>query len=176
MNSRKTILIAAACAAIIVAGTVLVRVLFPSAETRLTNRIESAAQEFEKEDLGAVGGFFSEDYRGSVGNTKEQALSRISEAFEHLAELNVSLESVEVDVQNGRASALVVYSISGKMFLADTQSSVPFRNMMSDNPMKPEALFAEFRENDGNWQVEFVTWDVNSRLADFPKTAKRLRR
>ena len=170
---RKLIAIAATVAAVAVLLGVL-HFVFPSPEARLRRDLNLMARACESGSADQIGPFVSARYRGTAGTDKAEAMALAGKALGTMRELKISIGTSDIRVEGDTARAVVIYTSSGKVMLGESQSYVPFRNLTSRNPLKSESVYAEFREADGRWLLEYITWDVAPQLGDFPKAKKEL--
>lgn len=173
-RSGRRALRVAALLILAAAGALLHYHLQPSGEREVRRTIKTLARLLESKDFTRAGEFISNEYRGEFQSSKAVALQKAEAAFREVQDLKIAVEFTEVHLDGAAASVMILYSISGTMFLREFNQRIPFHNIMQEKPGRPEVMYAEFAKNGGAWQTEYITWKTAAYMDQFPEAKARL--
>ncbi|MCX7020304.1 MAG: hypothetical protein WCK47_02875 [bacterium] len=171
---RKRIITSIAALLLLVIAGVLLYLVMPGDRKQIQHNVKQMALLCETENVAQLGDHISPDYRGEIGSDKTAALEIARSAFARVDDLRVKIESVETKIHDAKARVFIIYSSSGRADLGEFGNNVPFRNIRSGNPLRPETIYAEFTKKDGKWLTDYASWDTVSRLDEFPASQKQL--
>lgn len=143
---KKGVLIIAFAAALLVSFFAWEWYLSP--EARVKRALTSAAEAAEAGDIEGLVSFFSDDYTDFVNPDRASLETRLREGFERVDRLNVTLQGIEVDLEQERARAnfdLVVVAIRGEE-----------RYVIVGTPFEPEKINAVLERSEGGWRIRNV--------------------
>jgi hypothetical protein len=122
------------------------RALSPEARVRRT--LEGAAAAAEAVDLEAFLSFFSSDYSDFMHPERAAFEGALERSFRRVDRMNVTLDSMEIEVQGSEARAsfgAVVVGIRGEE-----------RLVVVGQPFQPERFRARLRREDEGWKIHRV--------------------
>ena len=175
-SMKRKVLLGTASVVILVAMTLVVRALLPSEEKEIRKTIDRIARLFEARDFDQLDGYVSSNYRGEFEGSKSDALKSARMMLANFENLRIDIRLAEVKVTAGTGRAVILSDISGVYFDPEMRQKIPFRNLLQQVPGRPEQVYIEFERSSGYWRVNFITWDIADRLAEFPQARKRLAR
>ena len=146
MKGAKGAAVIGFAAALLLGYVLWERALSPGARARRT--LEGAAAAAESVDLEAFLSFLSSDYSDFMHPERAAFEGALEESFQRVDRMNVTLDSMEIEVQGSEARAsfgAVVVAIRGEE-----------RLVVVGQPFQPERFQAYLRREDGGWRIRRV--------------------
>lgn len=116
-----------------------------SPEARVENAIDSAAAAAERVDTAAFLSFFAADYTDYLHGDRAAFSQRVEDAFGRVDRLNVTVQAMEVSVEDDEAVArfeLVVVAVRGED-----------RIVAVGTPFQPELIAAQLKREASGWKL-----------------------
>jgi hypothetical protein len=119
-----------------------------SPEARVRRTLQSAAAAAEAADVEALLSHFSSDYADFTHASRAAFEAMARESFGRVDRLNVTVDTVEIDVEGTEARATfdaLVVAVRGEE-----------RYVVLGTPFQPERLNAHLRRDGGGWKIHRV--------------------
>lgn len=175
MLTRRQAVSAVLAATAIVAGTVCWLVFRTTPEKEVRRTVQDIALVIESRRFTELDRYIGATYRGEICSSRDEILQRVAAAADEAQDLKIAVASVEVDAEQDRARSIVLYNVTGTVYVRELSQRVQFSGLMQEKPGRPEAIYVEWlRDGQGQWQVDYLTWKVQPHLAHFPRTVARL--
>lgn len=175
MKVSRQLLIGVVAAMAVTVALVVWWVNRPTPERAIRTVLTGLGAAAVAEDIDAFGAFISPDWRGEVFNDRALLLSEVDQAFDDVADLAVSFPVIEPLIVSDFARVMVLVDVSGVVTSSGLYNRVPFRGVRGGS--SPEPWYFELRQNNqGQWLIEYVTWEVDDLLGDFPDVSARMPR
>ena len=146
MKEAKGAAVIGFAAALLLGYVLWERALSP--EARVRRSLEEAAAAAKSADLEAFVSFFSSDYSDFMHPERAAFERSLQESFHRVDRMNVTLDSMEIEVQGSEARAsfgAVVVAIRGEE-----------RRVVVGRPFEPERFRADLRREDEGWKIRRV--------------------
>jgi len=119
--------------------------MFLSPEARVQGTLQAVATAGEHADAATFLSFFDQDYTDYMHADRATFVERIQDAFERVDRLNVTIQAVDVSVDDDDAEArfeLVIVAIRGED-----------RMLVVGTPFQPELVRATLRRDGSTWKI-----------------------
>ena len=146
MSRAKTAAIVGLAAALLLGYVAWDRYLSP--EARVRRALFAAAEAAEAADLPTFLSFFSSDYTDFMNSNRAAFEANLTESFDRVERMNVTLDLVEIEVEGTEAQVTldaVVVAIRGEQ-----------RYVVLGAPFEPERLKSHLRREGGGWKIHRV--------------------
>jgi hypothetical protein len=158
MTPREVVRQPVVLVVLIALAAVVVWLLWPDPEREIRiviDRVESIVESLEIENLRPI---LSEEFVSPETGDKQETMDLLASVFNEILSVEVKIKEMLIDLEGGRATALVAFQVSGMIRGGDIYNQVPFRGIsMAEPGTNPlERVRVRFVKDNDKWRIREV--------------------